>query len=304
MPPGNEGQLSDVDLDQKIAERSRAIALNQNDAKAYRDRGLLLARKREYDCAMSDLNKALLLNSNDAHAFGLRGLVWEKKNDSTRALADLEKAIQLDPTNAAIYRSHRENIFRNGARIGDDRGDPAATPHGLGGFFKRLAQYYAEFLSTDFKKQRLPRRRLQTSDAQGRLVGIPLRKYPGFQQKMWEELAKPIGTGLSIKIARGNWRSSLPKAVVEATTTHIGYVTQEDLDEVVNTVLGRVAGIAKAKGSDPVIAFEKFVEEVRAAIAKRVISPLLDRMEGFFARTENKPIESLRELEDQLSTRL
>ena len=109
MPPGNEGQLSDVDLDQKIAERSRAIALNQNDAKAYRDRGLLLARKREYDCAMSDLNKALLLNSNDAHAFGLRGLVWEKKNDSTRALADLEKAIQLDPTNAAVYRSHREN---------------------------------------------------------------------------------------------------------------------------------------------------------------------------------------------------
>jgi tetratricopeptide (TPR) repeat protein len=54
MPPGNEGQLSDVDLDQKIAERSRAIALNQNDAKAYRDRGLLLARKREYDLAMSD----------------------------------------------------------------------------------------------------------------------------------------------------------------------------------------------------------------------------------------------------------
>ena len=208
---------------------------------------------------MSDLNKALLLNSNDAHAFGLRGLVWEKKNDSTRALADLEKAIQLDPTNSAIYRSQRENILCNGARIGD-RGDTAATPHGLGGFFKRLAQYYAEFLSTDFKKQRLPRRRLQTSDAQGRLVGIPLRKYPGFQQKMWEELAKPIGTGLSIKIARGNWRSSLPKAVVEATTTHIGYVTQEDLDEVVNTVLGRVSGIAKTKGSDPVVAFEKFVE--------------------------------------------
>jgi hypothetical protein len=304
MPPGNEGQLSDVDLDQKIAERSRVIALNQNDATAYRDRGLLLARKRAYDLAMSDLNKALLLNSNDAHAFGLRGLVWQKKNDNKRALADLEKAIQLDPTNAAIYRSHKANILGNGAHIGDDHGDPAATPLGLGGFFKRLAQYYAEFLSTDFKRQRLPRRRLQTSDAQGRLVGIPLRKYPGFQQKMWEELAKPIGTGLSIKIARGNWRSSLPKAVVEATTTHIGYVTQEDLDEVVNAVLGRVAGIAKAKGSDPVIAFEKFVEDVRAATARRVISPLLDRMEGFFARTENKPIESLRELEDQLSARL
>ena len=110
MPIGNEGQQSDVDdLDQKIADRSRAIALDPNNAKAHRDRGLLYARKREYDLAMSDLNRALLLNPSDAHAFGLRGLVWEKKNDSKRALADLEKAIQLDPVNAAIYRTHREN---------------------------------------------------------------------------------------------------------------------------------------------------------------------------------------------------
>ena len=34
MPPGNEGQLSDVDLDQKIAERSRAIALGLAEAGA------------------------------------------------------------------------------------------------------------------------------------------------------------------------------------------------------------------------------------------------------------------------------
>jgi hypothetical protein len=33
---------------------------------------------------------------------------------------------------------------------------------GLTGFFKRLAQYYAEFLSTDFKKQRLPAAVLRT----------------------------------------------------------------------------------------------------------------------------------------------
>ena len=85
----------------------------------------------------------------------------------------------------------------------------AAPPSGLTGFFKRLAQYYAEFLSTDFKKQRLPRRRLQNADAQGRLVGIPLRKYPGFQQKLWVELAKPVGSGLSLSIARGSWRSTL-----------------------------------------------------------------------------------------------
>jgi len=179
-----------------------------------------------------------------------------------------------------------------------------ASPSGLTGFFKRLAQYYAEFLSTDFKKQRLPRRRLQNADAQGRLVGIPLRKYPGFQQKLWAELAKPVGTGLSLPVARGSWRSMLPKAVVEAIATHIAMVRQEDLDAVVATTIVKVAKTAERKSGDPDIAFEQFIEVVRSNLVKSVIVPLLDRMEGFFERTEHKPIESLRDLEDQLSVRL
>ena len=62
--------------------------------------------------------------------------------------------------------------------------------------------------------------------------------------------------------------------------------------------------LAKQSSGDPDIAFEQFIEEVRAGVARGIITPLLDRMEGFFARTENKPIESLREVEDQLSARL
>src|SRR4029079_9877989 len=108
---------------------------------------------------------------------------------------------------------------------------------GLAGFFKRLAQYYAEFLSTDFKKQRLPRRRLENVDAQGRLVGIPLRKYPRFQQKLWEDLAKPIGSGLSFNLSRGSWRSVLPRAVIETIATYIAQVTQNDLDAVKDEVM-------------------------------------------------------------------
>ena len=81
--------------------------------------------------------------------------------------------------------------------------DAALPVSGLTGFFKRLAQYYSEFLSTDFKRQRLPRRRLETSDAKGRLIGIPLQKYPGFQQKLWEQLGSPIGGGLEFTVSRG-----------------------------------------------------------------------------------------------------
>jgi tetratricopeptide (TPR) repeat protein len=310
----SEQQTSDADLDRKIIDLGHAIALNPKYANAYRDRALLYVRKRDFTRALIDLDQAIVLNSNDAIAYYYRGYIQGVSKENTKAIESFDKAIELDPNRAEFYRTQREKILKIEASPNQPSSniDPSksqarskeSTQKGLAGFCKRLAQYYAEFLSTDFKKQRLPRRRLQTADAQGRLIGIPLRKYAGFQQEMWERLGKSIGTGLSFSVPRGIWRSALPKAVLDAIATHISGVNQEELDRVISAVLSRLANVAKKKGSDPVIAYEQFIEEIRAALARGIISPLLDRMEGFFERTENKPIESLRELEDQLSSRL
>jgi hypothetical protein len=310
----SEHQLSDAELDRKIIDLGHAIALNPNNSNAYRERAVLCLRKRDLNRALDDLSRAILLNPTDAHAYYYRAQSLRRKMEYTKAIADFDKAIELDPANANFYRTHKESTIGDSApqslpqsTVGQSRlkAEPQETSQkGLTGFCKRLAQYYAEFLSTDFKKQRLPRRRLQNSDEKGRLVGIPLRKYPGFQQKMWEELAKAVGSGLSFNVQRGVWRSALPKAVLEATATHIARVNQKDLDIVISGVISRLVNVTKKKGTDPDIAFEQFIEEVRAALAQGIIAPLLNSMEGFFERTENKPVESLRELEDQLSSRL
>lgn len=310
MPSGQEEpQISVAELDRGIVALGHAISLNPMNAKAYRERGLLHGRKRDYDHAIADFDKVLSLAPDDARAHYLRGLAWHRKGEPKRAIPDFDKASELDPANAGVYRANRESAERDAHVVYTTAGAGAqnttsAPSRGLTGFFKRLAQYYAEFLSTDFKKQRLPRRQLQNADAHGRLVGIPLRKYPGFQQKLWEELAKPVGAGLSLTVARASWRAELPKAVVEATATHIAQVTQQDCDAVIGSVMKNALRVAKSTGDDPHIAFEQFIEEVRSSLARNIIGPLLDRMEGFFARTENKPVESLHELEDQLSARL
>src|SRR5258708_9997806 len=118
----------------------------------------------------------------------------------------------------------------------------------------------------------------------------------GTQGASWNVRAKPISAGLSLTVSRGSWRAVLPKAVVETTATYIAQVTQKDIDAVVDGVMKNALRLAKQKGDDPDIAFEQFIEGVRASLARGIIAPLLDRMEGFFARTENKPVESLKEL--------
>lgn len=99
------------DLNTKIAECAVAIALNPRDARAYRQRGLLLARSLRYDEAMRDLDEALAINPSDAHVHGLRGLIWEKCGNVNRAVAELERAIALAPETSNIYEGHRTRIL-------------------------------------------------------------------------------------------------------------------------------------------------------------------------------------------------
>ncbi len=107
----DEPQSSEVDLDQRIAEFSRAIHLNPRDAKAYRSRGLLQGRKEAYDAAISDFNNALSLNPKDATSHAFRAIIWQRKKNSKRAIADFDRAIELDPANAGLYRAYREKTL-------------------------------------------------------------------------------------------------------------------------------------------------------------------------------------------------
>ena len=47
-------------------------------------------------------------------------------------------------------------------------------------FFESLINYYSEFLSTDFKKTRLPKRQINKKDIKGKLVGIKINIYKIF----------------------------------------------------------------------------------------------------------------------------
>ena len=49
---------------------------------------------------MADFNEAIQLDPKSAHAFRNRGVLYAKKGDNDRAIADFNEAIQLDPNNA------------------------------------------------------------------------------------------------------------------------------------------------------------------------------------------------------------
>lgn len=64
---------------------------------AYIDRGRLYIQQDNNDHAIADFTKAIELDPEEANAYNLRGVAYANKLDFDSAIADFDKAIQFDP---------------------------------------------------------------------------------------------------------------------------------------------------------------------------------------------------------------
>ena len=88
-----------------IADYNTATKLDRNYVSAYTNRGVALARKGDYDCALVEYNTALRLDPNDADVYNNRGVSFDEKGDLDRAIADYSEAIRLNPKYAFAYNN-------------------------------------------------------------------------------------------------------------------------------------------------------------------------------------------------------
>ncbi|MBO0797932.1 MAG: tetratricopeptide repeat protein [Blastocatellia bacterium] len=95
---GNYARHYDV----KIAEYTKDIERDPNDADAYHNRGGYYMAKADRERAIADFTKAIELKPNDVASYLSRGLVYAP-DDRDRAFADFAKAIEICPDYAHAY---------------------------------------------------------------------------------------------------------------------------------------------------------------------------------------------------------
>lgn len=86
--------------DKEIAEFTKAIEINPNDANAYLKRGLAYVKKGNYNQAISDYTKAIEIIPDYIEYYYNRGLIYEKQGNFTQAISDFTKAIEIEPESA------------------------------------------------------------------------------------------------------------------------------------------------------------------------------------------------------------
>ena len=58
-------------------------------------------------------------------------------------------------------------------------------------FVKGVAQYFQNFLETDFRKRRLPKRNITSTNKDGNSILINLEKYRKFKSSLIRDIEKP-----------------------------------------------------------------------------------------------------------------
>lgn len=170
---------------------------------------------------------------------------------------------------------------------------------GTSGFFAAVSRYYAQFLDTDFKKSRLPKRRLENKDRKGRRVGVPLKRYPGFEGKAWKSLQSQVSDGYKFTIPKGVFTASLPSTTLSAVRGQIRALSQEDFSQPVDSLFASAKG-ELARKPDTEIFRENFFETLRKILARTTVGPLLSRLDSFFD-SASSPVDRIIQLEDELS---
>jgi tetratricopeptide (TPR) repeat protein len=66
----------------------------------YNIRGIAYGKKGEYDNAIADYTRAIEIDPNDAWAYCNRGGAYDEKGDYDKAIADYTQAIEIDPKDA------------------------------------------------------------------------------------------------------------------------------------------------------------------------------------------------------------
>jgi hypothetical protein len=76
-------------------------------------------------------------------------------------------------------------------------------------FVKEVARYFMDFLETDFRRRRSPRRSIKLHNKDNLLTGINLKKYPAFNKRIWKQINDSFA-GEHLRIKRDVYKATIP----------------------------------------------------------------------------------------------
>ena len=168
-------------------------------------------------------------------------------------------------------------------------------------FAGSLAKYYMEFLETDFKKRRIPKRRINGyRDNNNHLIGLDLKKYNSFQEKIRSLLKKgQIHTG-SVLLSKGKYTTSLGGQASSLIAKQIDSIEESSIVSLIANFTYIINSNIDRYKDDAFEGISVCEDEITQSIKKDFIRPTIQNIESFIESQSTQDLESIFSIEENL----
>lgn len=152
-------------------------------------------------------------------------------------------------------------------------------------FAKEVTKYFLEFLETDFKKRRTPKRSLKFRDSDNLKLALNLSQYPDFKQKLNELLQNDFGG--SCKIKRGEYQKQISDNLFNLIKIDIN---EELNSQKVDAIISRIEEVIRKKSKTQIEDPEEFIVNIQSEteniIKRELVDPLVEQVKKSIRKKE------------------
>ena len=172
----------------------------------------------------------------------------------------------------------------------------------LSRFVKKLSGYYCQFLETDFKKGREPKRKFANKNSANRKIGIRASKYPQFQTLLHKTFSD--NKTATIKVKPRQYKSTLSIVVKESINASIDTLDLSPLEEDFLNIYEKISKKLSVKEVNVEEVLDELVTLIRYTIDQRIVSPVIDIVAPIFEKQTNASIafDQLESYTDEITT--
>ena len=173
------------------------------------------------------------------------------------------------------------------------------------GFIKEVCSYFMEFLQSNFKRGRFPKRHIKLKTPKGFKVGLDASKYPEFNNLLKRTVLKKFkDSAEKIKIEKGKYTKKPDKKTLDLVTKSVNSIKNNDIDKLKKFALKSLKDNSKNFKKDSKSAHDNSFKEIEEQFKKIIINPIKDLCEPLILSQSVYDIDSLYTLEIGLSETL
>jgi len=168
-------------------------------------------------------------------------------------------------------------------------------------FVTEVANYFMDFLETDFHKVRSPKRRLQTRNSNNLQIGVNLNKYKKYNSLIWRSIRSGFEDNAIKELKRGIHTYHIPQSLLKLIEDRIAMIDIQDTLSVIELFQNEIQlGILK-NPNDTIAAITFALAGIERIIRQKFLGPFIEKIREPLDKIKISTVDSVYHIEEELT---